>query len=482
MPIPGQSVTIIDPGLGVTEVSGNTALCLGTAESGTVNTMYSLSNKADVISTFGQGPLSEIMCRICDEAGGPVLGMRLNGSVAGSAGAVTKTAVGTSTGTVTVAGAVPYNRYEVTITILSTGALGVATFKFSLDDGRTDSEQIVVPSGGTYAIPNTNITLTFVAGAGPVIFEAGDRHEFDTIAPHFGTADLGTASTAIQASNIAYQMVFLAGRSTSAANAATMFAAFATMLTALKTQFRFVRGMMDVGGDTPTNVITAFANQVSDRICATFDDIDISSSKAVTGYGAPKTAALYAFASRAAASLPSTDLMRVASGPILGALEISHDERRTEVLDQNKISTTRTWVNIPGFFFTNARLKSGVGSDFQYWQHGRVMDLACTTVVQAHAPFIGRSFRANPGTGTIHEKDALAMETTVRDILTQALMVPLNAEGTPGYVSAFAYNILRTNNIITTGILYVTIAVLPLAYVKFISTTIGFSLNVGGEA
>ena len=95
MTIPGQTLTILDPGLGLVEPAVTTPLYLGASALGANNVLVSVSNKVDAVEAFGQGPLSEAICRCLDVAGGPVLGMRLNGSVASTIGAVTKTAVGT---------------------------------------------------------------------------------------------------------------------------------------------------------------------------------------------------------------------------------------------------------------------------------------------------------------------------------------------------------------------------------------------------
>jgi hypothetical protein len=105
MAIPKQTISVRDPGLGLTPEAINTFLFMGCSSSGTANTLYTFSNAQDVVDTLGQGPLPEALCSALAIAGGPVLGMRLTGATAGAAGAVTAALVGTATGTVTVAGA-----------------------------------------------------------------------------------------------------------------------------------------------------------------------------------------------------------------------------------------------------------------------------------------------------------------------------------------------------------------------------------------
>lgn len=484
MPFPKQTIDVIDPGLGIVEQSDTVPLYLGCASAGTVDTIYTFSRKKDVIDTLGQGPLPEAVCRCLDIAGGPVRALRTTGGVAGAAGSVTPTRVGTSTGTITVANA-PYDRYEVIVEIMTTGTLGVGEFRYSLDDGRTYSETITIPSGGTYNIPSTNIELTFVPGAGPTIFEDGDLHEFDTTAPYLSTTNLGTAVTAILASSLSFDFIVVTGKPADAPAAVVIFAALATHLASLATAFRYVRAMMSAGVDSTADVLTEFAAVADARIAVCYDDVDMASSKPFAGYGVPKQPLEMAFGARAAASLISTDLGRFKDGPITGSLEISHDERQNNVLDAAKIATARTYYDVPGFYFTHCPLKSPAGSDYQYWQHGRVMDVACRTVYLAQQKWINSAVRTN-NDGTINEKDAAKIEEDVRGALRDALTNPTNAEGNQGHVSigendpGFTYAIDRNNNVATTFTLISTVAVRPLGYTKLINTSIGFAVNLGG--
>ncbi len=104
MPIPGVDLTITDPGLGLVEAAPSAYMVLGTASLGADNVVTTFSRKNDVVTEFGQGPLSEAMCKVLDVGGGPARGMRLTKSVAPVIGAiVVANRVSTSTGTITVA-------------------------------------------------------------------------------------------------------------------------------------------------------------------------------------------------------------------------------------------------------------------------------------------------------------------------------------------------------------------------------------------
>ncbi len=478
MAIPGQSLSIRDPGLGIVEPGPSIPLFLGCSSAGTVNTVYTFSNKGDAVTTLGQGPLVEAVCHALDIAGGPIRAMRLTGGTAASAGSVTKTAIGTSTGTVTVTAQVPYDAYEVIIEIMATGTVGVGKFRYSLDDGYTYSETLTIPSGGTYAIPNTNITATFVPGGGAVFFEDGDLHEFDCVAPLYTTTNLSSGITALLASSLECSFLVLTGKHVSAANANTMFAALDTHMTSLSNVFRYMRALMDAGNDTTANVLSGLT-ATSSRIAPVYGDTDITSGKPFAGWGTPKLPALVTVAARAAASLVSTDLARVPDGALPGVVAISHDEFRTETLDAHKVTTLRTWQGRGGFYVTNGRLKSAAGSDFLFWQHGRCMDVACDVTQKSQQMFSSTGVRTNAD-GTINERDAKQKEDVVNDALRTALLDPNNAEGSKGHVSALQYRIARDNNVQTSFEVKSKVAIRPLGYVKTITTELGYTLNVGG--
>jgi hypothetical protein len=183
-------------------------------------------------------------------------------------------------------------------------------------------------------------------------------------------------------------------------------------------------------------------------------------------------------AARAAASLISTDLARFASGALTGVTAISFDEFKQGVIDDAKFGSLRTFQGVEGFYITNARLKSPIGSDFEFWQHGRIMDEACRILYQAQLRFLSAGVRTNNGTGTIDERDAVRIEKEVTAQLEAVLLQPKNAEGFSGHVSALSYRVSRTQNVLTTKVLATELAIRPLGYPKTITTTVGYATNV----
>lgn len=482
-PLPGQELRFRDPGLGLVELSGTTFLYIGAAEKGPLNEVRALSSPAAIIDLFGEGPLPEAAATSLRVAGGPIYCCRVAGSVAGTTGAVTKTAASTGSGTVAAAGAA-FSRFDAIVEITKTGTLGTAEFRYSLDNGSTFSESLTVPSGGSYVIPRTNVTLTFTAGGGPIFFEKLDRFTFTTTAPHYSTTELALGIDALRAyfgqtPAFALDAIVLTGINTTGAGAATMFGALASHLASLETIYRYVGGILDAGSaDTRANVKTALAAVASTRVLPVYGEATLGSAKSFAGYSVPRVPLLNAVAARCARLAISTDPAKFSDGPLADVQSITHDEFVTEEMDAARITTARTFPGTAGFYITNARIKSPIGSDYLYWQHRRVMDAAARTTILAQQQFINAELVTNPD-GSLEEREALRIEAVVRAQLDAVLLQPKNASGRRGHVTAIGYTVDRLANVLSSQIVSTSVAVQPLAYAKRLSTEIGFALNVG---
>lgn len=97
--------------------------------------------------------------------------------VPGEVGAVTQS--GASTGKLRVSG-LPTDAFSVLVEIMAQGNLGAATFRDSLDGGTTWGLTKTVPADGVYVLPETGLTLAFVAGLTPH-FLLGEVYSFTTV-------------------------------------------------------------------------------------------------------------------------------------------------------------------------------------------------------------------------------------------------------------------------------------------------------------
>lgn len=478
-----QTITIRDGGIGLVSTGSIYPLVIGHCSAGTANTLYFSTNQNSLRDTLGQGAAVEWALPIIPLSGG-VLVLKVAASTAGTSSAVVKTVLTTSTGTVTVAGA-PFDAYQVRVRIKATGTVGVARFDYSLDQFGsfpTYSEEITVPAGGTYTIPASNLTLTFVPGAGAIFFENGDYHVFSCTAPQYTTSDLATGITALLLvlGNYKIEQVSFTGRSASSAGGATMFAAIATHMASLETRHRWARAIMDMGVDAAATAKTSFASSANARVAVCYGQADVPTMNPHAGWGVPRQSAAFVLSERAAGADLSENLGRVGSGN-LRVSAITADEGVTQsFLEADKINTLRTYDGLVGFFSTNGYLKSPSGSDFLYWDWGHTLDRACRSVFETLQPWLLRKVRTlSDGTGRIDPLDAVRIEAAVRTSLSAALKGP-TIETVPGmdHVSAFKYTVDLTNNVLTTKQIKSTLQLVPTVPIENAFTEVGFTGSI----
>ncbi len=574
--IPSVTEEVLDGGLGLVEPSALTPIFFGKSSLGTTNELKFYNQDTALKTDRGDGPVVEAALHALSQGGGPCGVISCDATIAASNGAAQRVgAVGPAvawTGTATLDA-----RCRVKIT--QSGVRGKAKFVYTCDDfvgaldsERTYSEELAVPSGGTFAVPNLGIIATFAVqttstvvqtGGGPVVTLTGtpaDSYNIIITITTGGavatavfkysldggitetTAVTTAATVALGASgltaNFAAGTYILAATYTSAtvgyvageeyyvdvqcaawnaSDLAECFAALAgavpwrfvvpitskangdatahaLLTTALQAQLntlanssKYRRGMIagehaGVPASAAANltnaasVITAQASVSAKRVLVAYGSVRRQSGKPFSGFAFPVTHSVDTFAARAVASLVSTDLKRVKSGALAGVTKIFHDEYTTPTgLDTAKISTVRTWDGRTGFYPTQARLKSDAGSDFKLWPHGILMDIACETAHEAHIEFVGRGFRLTR-LGTMDDRDASPWEQEVSGKLIARLMGEPNAEGFLGHVTRVVYQINRSNNVSTSGIILYTVGIRPLGYADFIKGQLGFAI------
>jgi hypothetical protein len=459
MSLPEAKLTIQDGALGIVPSNGNnTAALVGTCSGGTPNTVYSFTDPTTLVSTLGQGPLVEAAAFILAVAGGPVVCCPATKSN-GAAGSVTQTGTGLSVVSTT---GNPNDAYDAKVKIVQGGtnpAAGTATMQVSLDGGRTYGPETAVPTGGSYAVPNTGLTLAFTAAS----LVAGDIYAFTSTAPSMTTNNFNSAVDALLGDPTPWFLLWAVGIPADSTAAGALFGALDSKLSSAETTYyRYARGLMSGPNDTDANLKTAFNSLTSTKVVVAAGLASITS--AISGAQYSRSAA-YAIAARAVQVTPDTSLGRVKDGPLKGVVALARDEFKTPGLDAARFATLRTIVSKPGFYITNARILSSPSSDYQYLETGRVMDIAATTVRQGELDYLNDSVRVNSTTGLILEADARSiegrLESQMRATTTQ-----------PGYASDVSAQVDRTVNMLSTSQLVVRFRVTPKAYARTIVGTI----------
>lgn len=474
---PTQSFTVQDGQLGITDTQTALPLIIGVSSSGTAATLYQYQSAQALRNEQGYGPGVECAAPIADAGG--CLFLKTAATTVGTNSSVTKTAIGTSTGTVTLSGA-PRDHYLAILRIRGTGTVATGQFDYSLDNGYTFSETYTIPAGGTFLIPGTATTVTFVAGGGPTFFENGDKHVWTGTAPHYTTGDISTAITALlaQIGTRKIRRVFFAGKNSSASNGATMAAAIATHMATLATRFYFARALMDAGEDTVANYQASFGSFSDRRVGVCFGNVDVVSMNQFAGWGVPNLPWMNTVAERAAIAQLSENLGRRASGSLRGVRAVSHDARTTATpfAELDKVITATSLQGEAGFFVTNGVLKAPAGSDFKYWDWGCTIDELCEIIYNAQKRWeLAKLRTVKDGTGHILPQDAARVNSGVRAQIKTVLLDPPNIEGYRGHVSAASYAVDETNNFLSTQELISAGSAIPLAPAEKQTTTVGFA-------
>ncbi|MFO7178980.1 MAG: DUF2586 family protein [Pseudomonadota bacterium] len=478
---PGQTITVRDGGVGNNGTPTSLPLVIGVTSLGSANKLYQFSDPNLLKDTLGRGPAVEFALA-CLLSAGAVMVLKTAASTAGINSSVAKSPVGSSTGTITLSGT-PLVSMRARVEIRTTGTLGTGKFRYSLDGGYTFSADRTIPAGGTFTIPGTGVTATFVPGAGAVFFEAGDVHTWTSTAPHYTTSDIAAA----MGSNLRGQLgarsvrrVFAAGKNASASAAATMAAAFATEMAALEANFYYARLLMDAGEDSTSNARSAFGAFADPRVAVAYGNADVVSLDSFEGFGVGRYPAALPISERAAGTDLSENIGRFLSGPLRGVVAITHDERTaTAFSEDDRIITLRSEAAAGGFYVTNGYLKSAAGSDFSYLDWGYTLDEALSIVQRVQNTWKLRKVRVlADGTGRIDPRDARTLEQEVLAPLNAALKRPLTIEGFNGHVSDLSYTIDREHDVLTTKTIRSSLGLVPLPPIEGVETVAGFARAV----
>ncbi len=191
----------------------------------------------------------------------------------------------------------------------------------------------------------------------------------------------------------------------------------------------------------------------------------VTATNPITGATQSNHLAWHATA-RASAIGIGRDLAATADGPLTGVTHVAHDEAsHGGTCDSMNLTTARTFPRRSGVYLTNARMLRPDGSDFEFWQHRRIMNAACAAADDYLFTLLSSSVQVNAETGFISEAAATAIEANCESAIN-------NRVGE--YISDVTVTVDRTANILSTKTIPVSVAIVPLGYIKAIEVEIGF--------
>jgi hypothetical protein len=463
--LPDATITVRDGALGLVEGPTSRILALvGVCSLGTAEEVATYTDASELQEDLGTGPLVEAAVHVLTVAKQPVVVVPVNASVVGVASAVT--ADKTGTGDMTVDGD-PLDAYSVIVELLVLAAnlaARTATFRYSLDGGVTYSSDIAMPLSGVYEIPGTGLTLTFTNGASGTSFEVGDAYSFTCTAPGFAADDLSDALDALLADQTREWFgVHVVGAYSSASLAAGMYAAVKTKLATAASNYRFVWGIIEVPDGTATTIVDAFASTNSTTVTAAAGVAKMTS--AISGREYTRSSA-WAIAARAASVPPKEDLAQVKTGPLPFVKQSTLSDAALNALNSAGFATLRQHKGLAGVYVAEGRIKAPTGSDFQFVQYRRIMDIGSLALRRAMLQLLNADLDVDELTGFLTEAQANALRN---EAIARYIQPALR-----GQIAALELTIPTAVNLVAGEMLTPTLRLTPFGYAKQIAASISF--------
>jgi hypothetical protein len=466
--LPNVTNKILDGAMGVqgADSTGNFAAVGVAANFGGGIRMF--SDRDEVEKSIGDGPLRDLLVSALSIAKTTVYAVALEGTISGTVSEVA--AAKTGTGTVTTEGK-PRNEYDVTIEILSEGALNEATFRVVIDG--LPGKRITVPGGdGKYAIPGTGITLTFSPGGGT--FKEGDTFSFKTTAPAATNGEILTAVNSIIDAKVSIEFIAVAG-----VTAAPMWASLASTaeLAAEKFQYIHIVAQARPKGATETldQYVMALAGTERGTVVSTRLSVCAGWVTEADANGQiDERGIIGLYCGRVASVGVHEGPDAVKFGGITAATAILPEglnDAHIETLTNAGYVTVRQIAGLKGIYFTSGRIMCEDGSDYDLVERRRVMDKGCRLVREAQLFYLNDTVKVG--------KDGSPEGIKMLVAISQAPLATMKSDGeiSDGYIV-----VPEGQNILSTKKLRFKIRIVPLGKLAYIENEIAYSNPaLGGE-
>lgn len=481
MPIPSVSVkkSVVGSPPAIASTQGILAV-IAAASTGTSLPPTMVTTQSQASATFGSGMLPECLVYDVNVSGLPAVGLAVNPTIAGSyyAGTFTKNVTG-SASVSTTGGSQPYLHYQVQVTIVAGGTVGVTgiTYTYSVDGGNVVSAVTALGTSSTIAIPNTGVSFTLGGGS----LNAGDNWSIYTERPLLNNSDVSAALATLGNTKLHWEGVLI-----DAQYGTGTVAIVDTWLAGRETQGQFNFALLNTRflleptptGEAPSVYAAAItaqsANDTSNRLCLCADGGHMTSL--ITGYTTkfPTSLALGAAAMAVTPNI-GTDPAEVDLGPVTGFNISSNsnpndwDEFLYQSLDSQRLTTLRTFASgaATGTFITNANVLISAGSNITWVQLLRVLNKGCAISWKILNTQLSKGvdtvYNATTGQVNIKPTAAQRIESLVNGPLTTGLS---------GQVTGAQFYLSRTDNVTSQGAPVTGfVAIAPKFYLKTINVT-----------
>ena len=492
MSLPGIFLDIIEGSARPAAAGASKALVIGPSKSGIKeNKIYTFANPSDIEAEIGLGPATTAAQMILSQAPS---GFGNVDMIVCSSSLTQSNDVVLSDSDAVIVSTASADNYDVMLEITSAGSRGEAKFRFSLDGGSTYSPSYTTVA--SYPLAAHGVTFTFADVSYTTGLKA--RTRIQAAAPN--ATDLAACFAVLETQSTTPTLILVATPSDDPEANEPLFATLDTALTNLKNVYKYTSAVLPGGGETK------LWNMPQGEEDGTYDKDDVIGEFSTTAASEGNFISVVAEKVRTSIPLPkigysrprlpfaftvATELHRLANDhssllprSIAYVSDPSYDDfANGTVYHPEFLIAPRSWPGEANLAVNQALLKSAEGSTFDVWPKGKVTNVAANAARVALRRFVNTRVRVNPdGTGTIDARDAATIEATVNSALNDVLVTVLNGQGNPGHVSAIGFFVNRNNNILTTGLLQGTLAIVPLAYVKNIQATISLELELPVQA
>ncbi|WP_448377541.1 DUF2586 family protein, partial [Fervidobacterium sp.] len=349
-----------------------------------------LSDLSQVPTLLGTGPLARAVADQLAYGGGQVYAVRAQADIAGS---VSADSGNPSSPAVTVTGD-PLDAYEIVVRIVRGGAVGTATFVYSLDGG--DTESLETTTAASVSLAGTGLTLNFAAGT----YTAGAIYRFRTTAPRASVSSVQQAVREALNAPILYEYIQIA-QPTDAA----MWAALDALALEAENAYRYIFFLTETvapGQDVDAWVNARLAEKAgfsSKRVmivAAWGEVVDTLTGRLEVQSLAPRIGA------RISRNKPHVSPAWVQQGPLSGVVAVAplvytdfgkkslFNNAHALALDTAGFTTVYRLIGREGVYVVEGRMAAPATSDYRTVQNCRVMNKATGQVYQALLDFVQR--------------------------------------------------------------------------------------------
>lgn len=431
------TVTVL-PGSRAPLPVSNATLIVGAASAGTDNAIVRVSSTSELLEEFAAastapGPLCHCAALYLAISRQPVYCCRINDSVSAAMGSVTKTAAGSTNGSVANNSSTPVDAFSVIIEILSTGtvAAGSFTYRYSLDGGDNYTGIIQGPTNGggsaNVSLGTTGISVTFADGSSPTGFTDGDLFSFSTTAPGWATSDLQAALDAWIASDIRVRRIHIVGVSSSTIHAAVIsrlgqnaFAAYKYARALEETDDQGSGESVSTWGASVRSDYAATNNRtvvlpgwVETTMALKQDDLPLQLRRPIAWTIGPRQAAIDV----------SQDAGAVVDGPLAQVVvsdtyPFAQDGRSYTAFEGRGYAYAQSYIGRTGIYCAGMFTRSDSADASHRLAHGQVLDVLLETLYDLLLDYINTNVPANSD-GTIAETAASSIEARLNSAIEQ---------------------------------------------------------------